>query len=67
MNSLTTTVVVGVFTNNLLLFGRLRLIHPIRRDQIKFRDLHIEDGIVHQAHHLVFAFHAAHVGFEVAT
>jgi len=41
----------------------LYLIHPVRSDQIKFGDFDIENGVIHQAHHLVFAFHAAHVGF----
>ena len=40
-------------------------VHFIRSYQIKFGDLNVKEGVVHQAHHLVFALHAAHIGFKV--
>ena len=53
------------FVDRAFLFYKLKrvLVQSIWRYQKELRDLYVELGVIQQAHHVVFAFHAAHVTF----
>jgi Zn-dependent membrane protease YugP len=57
--------VLAIGVGALALVTLFSLIVPVRCNQVKLGDLYVKYGIIQQAFHLVFAFHAAHICFKV--